>query len=426
MLSLALTTPVRAQDTAIAFTNAVIETAGIVGRIENGTLILRGGKIEAVGTGIKIPDDARVIDARGQTIMPGIIDPFREVTIAGAAPETEQRPIIVRGRNFPRQDRPALGATPFTRVADNFYPYDPSYQAWLRTGQTGLNLVTSGYGQSAVVRVTPKQSDTMMVNLDGFLFTSVTNDTTSLDIVRTALEMIDRRKKGLPAVTPPSAPPTAEAPSGPPPGRRGGGRRGGGGMPGRAPGGGGFDPLSLKAWQDVYEGKTPLFANAANAAGIVHLLKAVEPYKDVKLIVTASSPALYETIHWLNGHQVRVIIKPGLSLKPNTRDRVDVANLLHEARLEFAFTHPANASDLQAAQDFPLFPVAYLVKCGLPRKVAIEALTARPAAMLGVNKTHGAIEPGKSADLLVFQGDPLDPMSQLRQVLIEGRTVYEN
>src|SRR5207302_10616373 len=113
-----------------------------------------------------------------------------------------------------------------------------------------------------------------------------------------------------------------------------------------------------------------------------------------------------------------------LSLKPNTRDRIDVARLLHEAGLEFSFT--ANRSDLLTAQDFPLFPVAYLVKCGLPRASALEALTARPAALLGLEKTHGTIEPGKSADLLIFTGDPFDPSSQLSRVLIEGKTVYEN
>ena len=100
--------------------------------------------------------------------------------------------------------------------------------------------------------------------------------------------------------------------------------------------------------------------------------------------------------------------------------------LLDEAHVEFAFAQPANQNDLLATQDFPLFSVAYLVKCGLPREVALEALTSRPAALLGLDKTQGTLEPGKSADLLIFTGDPLDPGSQLSQVLIEGRTVYEN
>jgi hypothetical protein len=183
---------------------------------------------------------------------------------------------------------------------------------------------------------------------------------------------------------------------------------------------------SVKSWEEVYDGKVPLFANAANAAAIVHLLKALEPYKEVKLVLTAPGPALYETLDYLPARSVRLLVRPGLSLMPNTRDRIDIACALQQAGIEFAFTQPASQTDLIATQDSPLFPVAYSVRCGLPRKAAIEALTARPAALLGLDKTHGTIEPGKSADLLIFTGDPLDPESQLARVLIEGRTVYEN
>jgi Amidohydrolase family len=415
-----------AQDAAVAYTNAAIETASKAGRIENGTLVLRGGKIEAVGASVKVPDDARVIDARGRTLMPGILDPFREVTIDSGTADTGPRTIVIGGRTITLPGRPAFAGGSFTRVADNFFPYDAGYRTLLRSGLTGLNLVTSGYGQAAVVRVTPEQPDAMLVNPDGVLFTAVTNDTASLDIVRTALDAVDRLKKGLHAAAPAASPrPAEKPPTAQPKGRRpGGGRFGGGGMP--MGGGGGFNPATLKAWQAVYEGKSPLFVNAANAAAVVHLLKLVEPYKDVKLVLDAPGPALYETMDRLAGRKVQVLLRPGLSLKPNTRDRIDVARQLHEAGLEFAFTQPVNQSELLAAQDFPLFSVAYLVSYGLPRQTALEALTARPAALLGLDKTHGTLEPGKSADLLIFAGDPLDPGSRLRQVLIGGRTVYEN
>ncbi len=76
--------------------------------------------------------------------------------------------------------------------------------------------------------------------------------------------------------------------------------------------------------------------------------------------------------------------------------------------------------------DFPLFPVAMLVKTGLPRLAALEALAKRPANLLGLEKTHGTIESGKAADLLLFSGDPLDPASQLKRTIIGGRIVYAN
>ncbi|CAN5501286.1 hypothetical protein BH10PLA2_BH10PLA2_02780 [soil metagenome] len=414
---------------AVAYRGVTVETAGKAGRLENATLVIRDGKIEAVGVGIKPPDDARIIEARGKTIMPGIIDPYKEVAIAGSGP-VEASALPTRGgrRGVVFPTRGGGGGGGFTRVVDNFYPYDPMYRVMLRSGLTDLNLVTSSYGQAAVVRVAPKDPENMLLNGEGVLFTTVTNDSASLDVIRTGLETAERAKKGE-TIT--GTAPTGQTPPGGQTrggqGRRGGGGRRAGGAGGRGPiGGGGFNIESLKGWQAVYEGKSPLFVTATSAAAIAHLLKVVEPYKDVKLALAAPGGALYEMIDQLTGKPVKVIIRPTFSFVPNTRDRMDISKQLHQAGIEFAFTQPANQADLVAAQDVPLFSVATLVKSGLPRKVAMEALTARPAALIGLEKTHGTIEPGKTADLLIFTGDPLDAGSQLNQVLIEGRTVYEN
>src|SRR5262245_21558955 len=99
-VALGLTAPALAEDAAVAYTNATIETAGKAGRLENATLVLRGGKVEAVGVDVKLPDDARVIDARGKTLMPGILDPFREVTIASSTSDEQPRTIVIGRRGF--------------------------------------------------------------------------------------------------------------------------------------------------------------------------------------------------------------------------------------------------------------------------------------------------------------------------------------
>src|SRR5262249_13672958 len=181
--------------------------------------------------------DARVIDARGKTIMPGILEPFREVNIAGGTPDAPPRAVIVGRRG--RGAAPARGGSvnpAFARLAHHLNPLHPTYRAPLRAGFTFLNLVTNGYGQAAVVRVTPGEPDRMMLNPDGVLFTAVTSETTSLDIVRTALETADKAKKGAPVTLPTTPPsPTESTPAPEARGRRG--RRGGpGGRPG--PGGG--------------------------------------------------------------------------------------------------------------------------------------------------------------------------------------------
>ena len=407
--------PALAADPALAIRNATVETLGPAGRIEKATVVIRNGKIEAVGKTVAMPDDATVIDAAGGTLMPGLIDPYFEVAIAAATADAGPRTISFGGRTMNLGGGGGVPAAGFTRVADNFYPYDAGYKPLPRVGLTRLNLVTTGSGQAAVVRVTPTEPDHMMDRADGVAFLSVTNNSTSLDQLRTRLD------------------PSARG------GAVGGGRGGFGG--GGRPGGGAAAGAGNQLWADVREGKTPLIIACANSAAIVHVLQIVEPFKAVKLTLFASGPAFAEAADSLKGRSVRALLHPTLDLLPNTRDRFAAARLLHELGIEVAFSVSASPTgsaifdpaagpvapvESALTNDFPLFPVAMLVKAGLPRQTALEALTKRPAMMLGIDATHGTIEPGKVADLVLFTGDPFDPGSRLRLTLIDGRTTHAN
>jgi hypothetical protein len=399
-----------AAEPPLAIRNATVETLGAAGRLEKATVVVRDGKIAAVGKDVAVPDDATVIDAADGTLMPGILDPFFEVTVAAATADAPAaRAVVGPG---PGRGRPGAGFAPaanrgaFTRLADNFYPFDPGYKPLPRAGLTRLNLVTTGAGQSAVVRLTPADPDHMLDKPDGVAFMTVTSSTDSLDQIRTRLEAAAKPRTGS------AAKPTGTA----------------------------------LLWNDVHDGKAPLVVTAANASTITHLLKAVEPYKNVKLVLHVPADAIPETVSAMKGHVAGVILRPGLEMLPNTRDRFNPARMLHEAGVEFAFSlssrppaaavNPAAAAavvpDAEPTQtnaidtEFPLFPVAVLVKTGLPRAAALEALAKKPAAMAGLGATHGTIETGKAADLLLFSGDPLDPAGRLRRTLIDGRTAYAN
>jgi imidazolonepropionase-like amidohydrolase len=156
------------------------------------------------------------------------------------------------------------------------------------------------------------------------------------------------------------------------------------------------------------------------------LLKLLKAHEKVKLVLIANGANVYETLDQLKGRKVTLVLSPAIDNAPNTRDRICVARLLHEAKIEFAFSLSVSASSLNSSQDAPLVPVAFLTRAGLPRDVAIAALTSVPAKILGLQATHGSIEPKKFANLLIFDGDPLDPASRLERVFVEGRTVHED
>src|SRR5437763_4562931 len=134
-----LPTAALADEPPLAIRNAAVETLAAAGRLDRATVLVRDGKIAAVGKDIVIPDDATVIDAAGGTLMPGVIDPYFEVSVAAATADAGPRTMVQRGRpggfggGMPGR---GAGAGAFTRVADNFYAYDPGFKPLPRVGLT--------------------------------------------------------------------------------------------------------------------------------------------------------------------------------------------------------------------------------------------------------------------------------------------------
>lgn len=384
LLFAAITPPVARAQT-VALVGAAIETLDEAGRLETGNLILKDGKIHAVGAEESIPETAQVVDVSGKVIIPGVIDPYHAPPSSGGGGE---RIVIFGGRIF--RIPSSTSSTPtFSRVADNFDPHALETQALLRSGVTHINLVAAGYGQAAVVRNTPDNKDGMLAVGDGLMFARVSNDSAAVNVLRTGLGS-GSSTSGASRSRSSSSSPTA------------------------------------KLWKEVKEGKRKLVVNAGNAAGILHLLKLLKPHKNVKLVLVASGEDVYRSMEQLKEAKLTLILSPVVSDKPNSRFPINVPAMVHKAGIPMAFSLSLSRTELSQSQDTPLFRPAMLVRAGLPRKAALEALTVAPAKILGLEKTHGSIAKGKMASLLVFDGDPLDPSSQLEMVYVEGVKVYEN
>ena len=81
--------------------------------------------------------------------------------------------------------------------------------------------------------------------------------------------------------------------------------------------------------------------------------------------------------------------------------------------------------------DHPTIPIQYLslmasvaVGEGLPKEEALKAITINAARIIGLNANLGSLEPGKDADIVLFDGDPLDPRSKVVYTIIDGEIVY--
>lgn len=375
-------------DDVVAYRNATIETVSKAGTIEGGTVLLRDGKIEAVGSKVDIPTDARIVDASGQTIMPALVDIYHPITINGLSSSSGSRTVVFRGRTFVIPGTRSTSAPSYVKLSDVVDPLSlkSDYRKLSRYGVGFANIVVRGYGHSLHTKVTPEETPSSIVNENGTLFLSVTNSTASLDVLR----------KGLKGSSSQSSSPASSTPY-----------------------------SSTALWAAVKDGKAPLILNVNNAATIMYVLQIQKEYDKVRMVLVASGSDLYQSLNQLKGRRLSVLMKAGIDIAPRSNRRINVAKLLADAKINFGFSASLDTS-LDAMPDTPLFPVSQLVKTGLSKEQALNALTLAPAKMLGIEKTLGSIEVGKQANLLFLDGTPLDAGTTVQQLLVEGKSVYEN
>ncbi len=99
-----------------------------------------------------------------------------------------------------------------------------------------------------------------------------------------------------------------------------------------------------------------------------------------------------------------------------------VPRVFHQAKVPFALLSDAAGSQ---GERYLWWQAARCVREGLPRAAALAAVTTTPATILGLGERKGSIAVGKDGDLVVLSGDPLSVRTQVEQVLLEGKLVYE-
>lgn len=132
---------------------------------ENGTIIISRGIIAVVGQDVKIPDEAWIIDGKGLTVYPGLIDSFSDVgTSAPVVMGTEGAPR--KAQEFARgpEDRPAT--TPWRNAADEVSLGDKRIETWRNGGFTTVVAAPKGGffpGQAAVLNLAGERAGDLVV-----------------------------------------------------------------------------------------------------------------------------------------------------------------------------------------------------------------------------------------------------------------------
>jgi imidazolonepropionase-like amidohydrolase len=98
--------------------------------------------------------------------------------------------------------------------------------------------------------------------------------------------------------------------------------------------------------------------------------------------------------------------------------RYDNAALLRAAGVRVAITSEDTHNARNIKQE-----AGNAVAYGLPHEEALRAITLVPAQIWGVADTHGSLEPGKVANVVVWDGDPLELLTPVSAVVVDGQAV---
>ncbi len=364
-------------------------TMGPRGKLEGGKLLIKGGKIVAVNKRLKIPGRARRINATNKVITPGLFDSHThmglvEISLINSSDDSSSvYDRLTAAFNVLDSLNPRSTLIPINRVEGvTRVMAAPSYNKHLMGGQ-GAIIHLGGVNDYVV-----KTAAAMFALLgeDGAKIAGGSRAAALLRL-REAFEdardykvhrndFLRRRRRSY-----------------------------------------ALSRLDLEALLPVVERKVPLVLQVHRASDIdaalrfareqrlrIVLLGAVEAWMIAGQIAKAKVPVI---LHPLENRPTR-FEKLGAVLENATH--------LHNAGVQMAF-YSGDAHNARNLKQAAGNAVAY----GLPWLAALRALTINPAKIWGVSRSYGSLEPGKEADVVIWDGDPLEVMTFAERVFIRGR-----
>ncbi len=378
---------------------------GTIDTVTNGIIeadvLVKDGKIMEIGKNIVAPLDAEIIDAKGKFIYPGFIDAHTHMGLwedgmgfEGADGNEETDPI-----------------TPQLNPIDGINPMDNTFKEAVQGGITSV-CTTPGSanvmgGQCIAIKTHGRRIDTMIIknpvaskiafgeNPKSCYGKDEKTPQTRMAIASLLRENLKKAEEYLEEMELYMEHEDHDKPE--------------------------YD-IRMESLLPVLKGEIPFKVHAHRADDIFTAIRVAKEF-DIKLTLD----------HCTEGHLIveelveegyPVIVGPSLS----ERSKIELRNLTFDTAGVLS-----NAGlNVSLMTDHPVIPVQYLPMCagiavkhGMKKEKAIESITINPAKALGIEDRVGSIEVGKDADIVIWDGCPLEIQSNVLYTIINGKTVYK-
>jgi imidazolonepropionase-like amidohydrolase len=387
-------TCISARAETIAIVHAKAWTLTAATSVENATVVVSDGKIASVAADGAAPAGARVIDAKGRPLTPGLVHPATHLGLLEVSAATDTVDTGTKAAS--------LGADFDVQYAIN--PNSALVQLARADGVTRAVSypVRSGMppfaGMGALLRF--RDSGDVVESGGAGVFVSIGNHRGEGDGSRAAQWELLRHALDA-AKT--AASPAAGSSSTNTPSKR--------------------DPEVL-ALEPVLNGKVPLAISTNRESDIRQAIKLATDYSLHVVIIGGTDAWMIR--HALAAANIPVIVDPQDNLPANFDQlgaRLDNAALLQAAGVTVATAVLSGIHQSYNAGESLREGAGLAVANGLPYIDALRSITVVPAQIWGIAGRCGTIAPGKDADLVLWDGDPLEPSSAAVTVLVAGKEV---
>ncbi|HWF47620.1 MAG TPA: amidohydrolase family protein [Bryobacteraceae bacterium] len=364
--------------------------------IDDATVLIANGKVSAAGARLAVPPGVRVIDAKGQILTPGLMNSDSQLALTETLGQENTDSGVSSG--------------PFGAAFDVEYGLNPNSTVLPVARADGLTRATvlptksavpPFLGQGAVLRLSEGADildlprAVVVVQIGGMVAPATGGS-------RSAAWMLLRRaltdaQKNLGPVAKHSSDKADSSKT--------------------------AAEENLAALTPVLQGKIPLAIITHRESDLRQAVSIADDYK-IHVVLIGAEEA-WRIADLLASHNISVVLNPYADA-PSTFDqigsRLDNAAILDRAgvRISFmgAFVHVTYNAGMAIREG-----AGIAVANGLPWNEALKALTINPAMTWGIAGHYGSLDPGKDADLVLWDGDPLEPMSAPVMVMVRGKEV---